>query len=198
MLQKCVERWCKLANKKVEQLYKVSSKHLFGCWSIRAGRTRIISRIIRSLLTNCLEMLVSGTNWTTSHLVFSRQGCEMSPRYDRRLARLISGTQHTNDFRQYCHVANTAQHCRLGLFQDSDFAGDLEDSKSTSGGVLCIFGRRTFVPISWMCENRNSVSHRCTEVLRSTSNSVRPNHNGIEEISARSNSNARITRIGEH
>ena len=30
--------------------------------------------------------------------------------------------------------------CRLGLFQDSDFAGDLEDSKSTSGGTLCIFG----------------------------------------------------------
>ena len=24
--------------------------------------------------------------------------------------------------------------------QDSDFAGDLEDSKSTSGGTLCIFG----------------------------------------------------------
>ena len=29
--------------------------------------------------------------------------------------------------------------CRLGLFQDSDFAGDLEDSTSTSGGQLCIF-----------------------------------------------------------
>ena len=26
--------------------------------------------------------------------------------------------------------------CRLGLFQDSDFAGDLEDSKSKSGGLL--------------------------------------------------------------
>ena len=38
--------------------------------------------------------------------------------------------------RQYCHVGNTAQHCRLSLFQDSDFAGDLEDSKSTSGGAL--------------------------------------------------------------
>ena len=25
------------------------------------------------------------------------------------------------------------QHCRLGLFQDSDFAGDFQDSKSTSG-----------------------------------------------------------------
>ena len=46
----------------------------------------------------------------------------------RRLARLISYIHHINDFQQYCHVSNTAQHCRLGLFQDSDFAGDLEDS----------------------------------------------------------------------
>ena len=37
-----------------------------------------------------------------------------------------------------------------GLFQDSDFAGDLEGAKSTSGGILCIFGIRTFVPTSWM------------------------------------------------
>ena len=29
-----------------------------------------------------------------------------------------------------CHVGNTAHQCRWGLFQDSDFAGDLEDSKS--------------------------------------------------------------------
>ena len=30
-----------------------------------------------------------------------------------------------------------------GYFKIQDFAGDLEDSKSTSGGVLCIFGSRT-------------------------------------------------------
>ena len=53
--------------------------------------------------------------------------------------------------------------CRLGLFQDSDFAGDLEDSKSTSGGTLCIFGSHTFVPISWMCKKQTSVSHSSTE-----------------------------------
>ena len=47
-------------------------------------------------------------------------------------------------------MGNTAQHCRLGLFQDSDFAGEHEDSKITSGGILCTFGSRTFVPISWM------------------------------------------------
>ena len=31
------------------------------------------------------------------------------------------------EFNQYCHVGNTAQQCGLGLFQDSDFAGDVED-----------------------------------------------------------------------
>ena len=35
---------------------------------------------------------------------------------------------------------NTAKQCRQGLFQDSSFARDLEDSKSTSGGTLCVFG----------------------------------------------------------
>ena len=63
----------------------------------------------------------------------------------------------------YCHVGNTAKQCRLGLFQDSDFAGDLKDSKSTFGGTLCIFGSHTFVPISWMCKKETAVSHSSTE-----------------------------------
>ena len=53
--------------------------------------------------------------------------------------------------------------CRLGLFPDSDFAGDLEDSKSTSGGTLCVFGSHTFVPVSWMCKRQTAVSHNSTE-----------------------------------
>ena len=59
-------------------------------------------------------------------------------------------------------MGNTAKQCRLGLFQDSDFAGDLEDSKSTSGGTLCVFGSHTFVPISWMCKKQTSVSNSST------------------------------------
>ena len=82
---------------------------------------------------------------------------------DKRLNRLISYIHHTCEKRQYCHVGNTAKQCRLGLFQDSDFAGDLEDSKSTSGGTLCVFGSHTFVPISWMCKKQTAVSHSLTE-----------------------------------
>ena len=58
---------------------------------------------------------------------------------------------------------NTRKQSRLGLFQDSDFARDLEDSKSTSGGTLCIFGSRNFFSISWMCKKQTSVSHSSTE-----------------------------------
>ena len=83
---------------------------------------------------------------------------------DRRLARLISYIRHTCEYRQYCYVGNTTQQCRIGLFQDSYFAGDLEDSKSTSGGLLCIFGSQSFVPVSWMCKKQTSVSHNSTEV----------------------------------
>ena len=82
---------------------------------------------------------------------------------DKSLNRLISYIHHTCEYKQYCHVGNTAKQCRLGLFQDSDFAGDLEDSKSTSGGTLCVFGSHTFVPISWMCKKQTSVSHSSTE-----------------------------------
>ena len=60
-------------------------------------------------------------------------------------------------------MCNIAKQCRLGLFQDSYFAGDLEDSKSTSGGTLCVFGSHTFVPISWMCKKQTSVSNSSTE-----------------------------------
>ena len=115
---------------------------------------------------------------------------------------------HTNDYRQYCHSGNTAQHCRLGLFQDSDFAGDFENSKSTSGGVLCIFGSRTVVPVSWMCRKQTSVSHSSTrseiislgaglrvdglpaldisenviEVLRTTKDNIQPGHTGSGKL----------------
>ena len=60
-------------------------------------------------------------------------------------------------------MGNTAKQCRLGLFQDSDFAGELEDSKSTLGGILCVFGSHTFVPMRWMCKTQTSISHSSTE-----------------------------------
>ena len=94
---------------------------------------------------------------------FARSVTKWTRVCDKRLFRLISLIHHTCEYKQYCHVGKTVKQCRLGLFQDVDFAGDLEDSKSISGGALCVFGSHSFVPISWMCKKQTSVSHSSTE-----------------------------------
>ena len=81
----------------------------------------------------------------------------------QRLYRMISFNHRTCECKHYCFMGNVAKQCRLGLFQDSDFAGDLEDSKSTSGGTLCVVGSQKMVPISWMCQEQVVVSHSSTE-----------------------------------
>ena len=35
-----------------------------------------------------------------------------------------------------CETEN--EDCKLGLFQDASFAGDLQDPKSNSGGLFCV------------------------------------------------------------
>ena len=138
--KKCVERYCELANKTTQQLYAsmtTTSKRNAIC----IGRPDI--------LWSVNELARSIIKWT--------KAC------DKRLNRFISNIHHTCEYKQYYHVGNTAKQCRLGLFQDSDFAGDLEDSKSTSGGTLCVFGSHSFVPISWMCKKQTAVSHSSTE-----------------------------------
>ena len=112
-------------------------------------------------------MSVFGSYWETCFLwsvnKLARAVTKWTKSCGKRLARLISYIHHTMECRQYYCAGNTAQQCRLGFIQDSDFAGDLEDSKSTSGGILCIFGSHTFVSTSWMCKKQTSVSHSFTE-----------------------------------
>ena len=62
--QKCVARHCELANKKVEQLYKVSNPCLDD-HQFKQEELESVGELSESLLTNCLEMLLLGTNWTT-------------------------------------------------------------------------------------------------------------------------------------
>ena len=165
--KKCVESYCELANKKKEQVYKVPTPCLDdlqkgrGLESFLKFALKSCANVCSQTVLKCSYLERSGRPdilWSVIKLARAwTRGC------GKRLARLISYIHHTHDYRQYCHVGNAVQQCRPSLFQESDFAGDLEDSKSTSGGNLCIFGRRTFVPVSWMCKKQTSVSHSSTE-----------------------------------
>ena len=113
-----------------------------------------MSEVSSQIVLTCLYLArIAGPNilWFVNKL--ARAVTKWTKACDKRLARLISYIQHTCAYKQYCYDGNTAQHCRSGLFQDSDFAGDM----------LCNFGSRTFVPTSWMCKKQTSVSHCSTE-----------------------------------
>ena len=163
---KSASRDCELANKKTEQQNKVSSlcldDHHFKEEELKSVGE--CSKVCSQIVLKCLSLawiLEPDIRWPMNK--FARSITTRTKSCHKRLSRLISYIHHTCEYRQYCYVGNTAKQYRLGLFQDSDFAGDLEDSKSTSGGTLCVSGSHTFVPTSWMCKKQTSVSHSSTE-----------------------------------
>ena len=134
----CTQRQCEISKDIVDNYRTMFESRISLARIGRPDILRSVNKLARSI-----------TKWT--------KAC------DKRLNRLISKNHHTCEYKQYCHVGNTAKQCRLGLFQVSDFAGDLEDSKSNSGGTLCTVGGHTFVPISWMCKKQTAFSHSSTE-----------------------------------
>ena len=157
----CTQRECKPNEKIIGQYNKMFDYQIKKEELESKGE---LSEVCSHIVLKCLYLARIGrpdSLWSVNKL--ARSVTKWTQACDRQLARLISNIHFTSDYRQYLHVSNAAQHCRLGLFQGSDFAEDLEDSKSASGGVLCIFGRRTILPISWMCKKRTSVSNSSTE-----------------------------------
>ena len=162
--QKCVERYCELANKKVVQLYKVShpclDDHQLKQEELESvGELSVVcSRIVLkwSYLTRIgrLDIL-----WSVNKL--ARSVSKWIQACDKRLASLISYIHHTNDCRQYCHVRTTAQHGRLALFQDTQTLLATLRTQNQPQVVSCVFffffGSRTFVPVCWMCKEQSSV-----------------------------------------
>ena len=124
----CVERYCELANKNVDHLYKVSSPCLDDHHFKKEDFQSVgdLSNVSSQIVLKCLYLTRIGRPdilWSVNKL--ARTVTKWTQACGRRLARLISYTHHTNDNRQYCHVGNTVQHSQLGLFQESDLLATL-------------------------------------------------------------------------
>ena len=114
-------------------------------------------------------------------------------------------------------MGNTAQHCRQGLFEDSDFAGDLEDSNINPQEVSCVFleVEQVFLQETKLLSRTVLQSLRLSldaglrldgllaldlwdtviEVLRSTNNTVQPIHNSIQETGVTLRSKAKTQTV---
>ena len=138
--KKCVERNSELANK-TTQLHKISTPYIDD-HHFKEEETKSVgelSHVCSRIVLKCLYLARIGRpDILCSVNKLARSITKWTKACVKRLNRLISYNHHTCEYKQYCHVGNTAKQCGLGLFQDSDFARDLEDSKSTSGGTLCI------------------------------------------------------------
>ena len=163
--------WNDIANWRTEQLnsYTKSQRHALTTFSLKKKKWDLLENcqnFARKLFFKnaCIwrALVDQAFLWSVNKL--ARVVTKWTRACDKRLARVISYTQYTIEIKQCCHVGNTAQQCRLGLFQDSDFAGDLEGLTNRPQVDFCaIFGSHTFVPISWMCKKQTSVSHSSTE-----------------------------------
>ena len=143
--EKCVERCCVRAQ-------KISSLQHMATWCIEdhlkppedyettgeisavCAQIVLLARIARSDLLWLVNTLArSATTWNKA--------------YYKRLLTLIHYISKTKNCRRLCHVEHLIEDCKLVLFQDASFACDLRDSKSTSGGFLCVVG------ITHVCSN---------------------------------------------
>ena len=138
--KKCVERYCELANKTTQQLYKVSTPCIDD-HHFKEEETKSVgelSKVCSQIVQKCLYLARIGRpDILRSVNKFARSITKWTKACGKRLNRLISYIHPACEYKPYCYVGNTAKQCRLGLFQDSDCAGYFEDSKSTSGGRLC-------------------------------------------------------------
>ena len=108
----CVERYCELANKKDRAA--IQKFQVLACM-ITISRRRNLNPLVNQIVLTCLYMARIGRLdilWSVNML--ARSVTKWTGACDRRLAHLISYIHHTSDYRQYCHVGNTAQHCQIG------------------------------------------------------------------------------------
>ena len=152
--KKCVGRYCELANKTSQQLYEVAipciDDHQFKEEENESAGE--LSTVCSQIVLKCLDLARIGRLdilWSVNKLV--RAVTKWTKACDKRLARLISYIHHTSEYRQNCYVGHTAQQWRRGLFQDSDFAGDFEDSKINIRRSLVYFRK------SHVCANKLDV-----------------------------------------
>ena len=110
--KKCVERYCELANKTTQQLYKVSTPciddHHFKQEELKfvGELTKVCSQIVLKFLYMA-RIGRPDILWSVNKL--ARSITKWTKACDKRLSCLISYIHHTCEYKQYCYVGNTAK-----------------------------------------------------------------------------------------
>ena len=164
--KKCLVRYCELANKTTQQLYKVSTPciddHHFKEEEMKSVGE--FSEVCSQIVLKSLYLARIGRPdilWSVNKL--ARSITKWTKACDKRLNRLISYNHHTCEYKQYCHVEILLSNADWDCFRTLTSREILKIQNPLLEGTLCIFGSHTFVPISWMCKKQTAVSLSSTE-----------------------------------
>lgn len=82
---------------------------------------------------------------------------------NKRVRRLYECIHTTKHYRLHCFVRDQPDKLESYAYVDADFAGNKEDAKSTSGGLLVLHGPTTWFPRCWASKTQTSTSRSTTE-----------------------------------
>ena len=163
----CVQFYCDLAGIKVEDLKKVPTPCLDDSqlppsdFETKGELASVSSRVVLKALWFA-RLTRPDLYWTINHL--ARQVTKWNVACDKRLKRLNAYIHHTENRVQYNYAGDHPRDCKLVMFADASFAGDIKDSKSTTGGILYLMGPNTCVHLNHIVKKQGAVSHSSTEV----------------------------------
>ena len=153
----CVERYLELSKKPKSIIKKVATPCIDDQlippedFEQKGELSKEASKIVLKALY-CARLARLDLLWTVN--AFAREVTKWTVACDKRLHRLMCYIHSTKDDVMTSHVGDPPEDCHIVMFADASFAGDLRDSKSTTGVVMVLVGPRTFCPISWICKSR--------------------------------------------
>ena len=118
------------------------------------------------MCVNRVRVLVAGHIWKTRFATDSEHVGEIGHNMEQSL-RQKTGTM-DNSHRSSKKPLTVSWETTLrianwGYSRTRHFARDFWDAKSTSGWVLCVFGKQAFVPFSWLRKKQSVVAHSSAE-----------------------------------
>ena len=106
----------------------------------------VLSTVASKAVLKCLYMArIARPEFYWAVNALAREVTKWNVACDKRMHRLISYIHHKQGVTMISYVGDDPRDCKLMLFCDASFAGDLKDSKSTSGSLLCLVRRSEYV-----------------------------------------------------
>ena len=158
--------------KKQKMMYLLPSRWQRLAWTITWYLRKTVRQpetslqyVLRLFWNALYSASIGRTDFSWSVNTLARPVTKWIKDCDKWLLRLINYVNQTKNFIQFCHVVNQIEDCKLGLFQDASFAGDVRDLK---------INVRRFTVRVWtthVCSNFVDVHKKQTAVSHSSAES---------------------------